>query len=173
MTQQIYFHLVDLNAPEGQIFLHNLKLGRGKLTSISLTCEIEKNSGFQTKYSASCLLLGNNKEKESTWEEVRKKSYPSLPSRMKSLYLFDNEELAITKNKQWFDSKRVIIKVEVAKGSTIHKADAIWLDCNTSQYQVHAENYWAGNTTPSPCWEILVHGVVQVIDWHNLPKSNL
>lgn len=81
-----YWHLVGLS----WLFYNNARVGKGALLSVSAGIEAEPHiHNAHTPYSLARL----NDEKEVLFEEVRRTRYPHCPSRLKTLYVFDDYTL--------------------------------------------------------------------------------
>ena len=158
-----YWHLVPVGSTSADIFKNNVCVGKGALLSVSAGIESEPAiHSAQTPYS----LTNINNPKEKTFEEIRQQKYPMLPSRIKSLYIFDDYNLVERAMNEWFSNEsKAIHECRLLVGSISHKADTSWLKCMEHQWEEYANYYWSGAASNSPFHEVLVHGVIYFPDW--------
>ncbi|HLZ06262.1 MAG TPA: hypothetical protein VKR55_29435 [Bradyrhizobium sp.] len=153
-----YWHLTP---PKG-LLLHNAKLGKGVIHSISSIAEQPDLDKVVSPYS----IAKMNDPKETLWENIREGSFPLLPSRLKSFYCFESHELADRAAREWFGSEaRIIIEARLAHNARIHRCDAKLLEAKQDQWHVNAERYWKGEMTQSPFPETIVHGAIYTPAW--------
>jgi len=165
-----FWHLVSKDGVFSDVFYHNVNLGEGILATVSLIAYSETINGFQTPYSFSRI----NDEKEMVFEQVRESLYPHLPSRFKSLYVFDLIETADKAKEEWFvNNQKDILECRIVDGSVLHRADATWLECSKPHWGENAKKYWSGETSDSPFIEVLVHGLVYFPKWILFNKKRL
>lgn len=159
LLEGTYWHLTKA----GDFLLHNAVLHEGLSLSVSAIAE---EPGLQNAVTPYALKVMND-PKEQAWENVRRAINPNLPSRSKSLYVFDREDLAQAAMAQWFPrERRSLIRTRVVAGSAMHRADARWLDCvDAGMWEGHASCYWRGIMTEQPFPEVLVHGAVFFPEW--------
>src|SRR5258706_11733769 len=117
-----YWHLVAA----GGFFYNNVKVGKGALLSVSAAIEAESAiENAHTPYSFSKMQDG----KEQVFEEIRRTKYSTRPSRLKSLYVFDDYDLVERALREWFPNERKIPhECRLLLGAVIYKADTAWLN---------------------------------------------
>ena len=166
--EKTYWHLVttDINAI---VFYNNIKVGKGILASLSASIRAQPEiENAQTLYS----LTHRNDEKEELFEAVRLNKYPERPSRLKTIYLFDDYAFVERALNEWFSPhSKTVHECRVLVGSVIHRADTNWLNCPESQWEVCADNYWAGEMSKTPFPEVLVDGTVYFPNYADFPSS--
>ena len=100
---------------------------------------------------------------EFIWEMIRSYEFPNMPSRMDSLFLFDNETNAIEFKKQYRDSYYQLVTINTL-GGTVKSFDMNWFsnvpsDIPLVEVKEYARNYWKQVKTEKPVMEILYQGV--------------
>ncbi|MEK4666555.1 DUF2441 domain-containing protein [Niallia sp. FSL R7-0271] len=99
--------------------------------------------------------------KEMLIEEIRVKDYPTLPSRLKCIYVVDNEESARSYMKTY--NKKFLYKVQITEG-IIAKVDMKWMDYNRQSLEsirIIANSYFSGiQNEGEPFFEVIVEGKV-------------
>lgn len=150
------------------MFYNNVMVGQGAILSVSAGIRAEPHiESAQTPYSLSRLGDG----KEEAFEKVRKNTYPMHPSRLKSIYLFDDYSLVQRALAEWFSNEQKNIhECRVLIGSTTHKADATWLNCYQNDWQECAQKYWAGTMSENPFPETIVDGAIYFPSYVNFPN---
>lgn len=99
---------------------------------------------------------------EFIWEMVRYSEFSNMPSRMDSVFLFDNQDNANEfKNKCRTPNYR-IAKINLLEGSS-QSFDMNWFsevpsDIPLSEVLVYVRNYWTQKMTQNPIVEILFQG---------------
>lgn len=161
IEDQPYWHMVG--ATWLFLFNNNVRAGKGALLSVSAGIEAEPHiHNAQTPYS----FARRDDEKEALFEEIRRSRYPQYPSRMKSLYVFDDYALVKRALTEWFpNDNKTIYECRILSGSITHKADAVWLNSLQHEWPVNAEKYWSGQMSDHPFPEVLVHGALYFPDW--------
>jgi hypothetical protein len=87
--------------------------------------------------------------------------YPTRPSRLKTLYVFDDYKLVEPALAEGFpNDKRIVHECRLLLGSVTHKTDTRWLNSMPDQWSVNAEMYREGVMTERPFPEVLVHGAI-------------
>ena len=154
-----YWHLTA----DGGHLLHNAVLHEGLSITVSAVAEMAGLEQAVTMYS----MKAAQDPKEMTWEAARKTVDAKLPTRSKTLYLFDSEDTAKTALASWFGrEQRTLVQARIVAGSAIHRSDARWLDgTDESAWADRAARYWRGEMTDNPMPEILVHGSVYFPQW--------
>ena len=99
---------------------------------------------------------------EFIWEMVRNYEYPNMPSRMDSLFLFDNLQDAKNFMDEFRDSNYVIATVKIIEGY-VKSFDMNWFsnvpsDIPLSEVEKYARNYWEQKQTDKPITEVLFQG---------------
>lgn len=99
---------------------------------------------------------------EFIWEMVRNYEYPNMPSRMDSLFLFDNLQDAKNFMDEFRDSNYVIAPVKIIEG-LVKSFDMNWfsnvpIDIPLSEVEKYARNYWEQKQTDNPVIEVLFQG---------------
>ncbi|MBZ9655030.1 DUF2441 domain-containing protein [Phyllobacterium lublinensis] len=155
-----YWHLAEKNG----MMLHNAFLAKGHVVSVSLVARAPGLSQVTTSYA----FGHRDAEKERLWEEVRSKDFPNLPSRMRCLYAFITKGDAERANKEWFNSNRAVLELYLVDANT-HIADSKFLDANSETWGNRALDYWLGDTTDDPRFEVLIHGRVFLPGWDREP----
>ena len=166
---QTYWHLVPSSGVYAEIFCHNVHIGKGALLSVSAGIEAEREiENAQTGYS----LAHRNDEKERVFEEVRGESFPARPSRLKALYVFDDESFSKRAQQEWFaDETKVAHECHALARSIIHHADTFWLNAHPDQWRDYANKYWSGEMSENPFPEVLIHGALYFPYWQQLPAA--
>jgi hypothetical protein len=158
-----YWHLVPINGMYTGMFKNNVRVGKGALLSVSAGIAAEPEiANAQTAYSLSRI----EDKKEKVFEGIRQISYPHLPSRLKTLYVFDDISLVERALNEWFSAEeKSIHECRILTNSITHKADTTWLNCSEPQWRTNAERYWNGEMSETPFPEILVHGAIYFPGW--------
>ena len=161
-----FYHL----AAQDSLVFWNAYLGKGFLASISVMAQVNGLDGVTTPYH-----LANQQDlKEQIWETVRETKFPSKPSRMKALFLFDDLDAAMKANERWFaEEGRRLLKARVLSGAQTHKGDSRWLDSYEHEWESKAMKYWAGKMTDAPVPEVILHGTAYFLDWEEPPFGSL
>ena len=113
--------------------------------------------------------------REIIFESVRIEKFKNRPSRLRCIYLIDNESLI----NNWFEylgtsptnstcytfrptsNKRFEFTNGAVIEESIHKADAKFLEVdidNVKLVKEYADNYWSGKETDTPMFEVLFYG---------------
>jgi len=165
INDEPYWHLVGAS----YIFYHNVRVGKGALPSVSAGIEAEPHlQNAHTPYS----LNNINNGKENLFEKIRQTSYPHLPSRLKTLYVFDDYSFAVRAQSEWFpNEKKTILECRIFTCSVTHKVDSTWLITPSNQWPDAAQKYWKGEMSDTPFPEILVHGVLYFPNWEEFPNA--
>lgn len=164
LLPRTYWHLAH---PTAGFLLNNVAANEGICWSIS---EIRKTPGLEKAASpySSKFFMGD--KKEIVWGQVRINVNPRLPSRNGAIFLFEDEEMALTIMAKWFPTElRHLLEVRVVRDSSILRCDSKWLDCNEDQWKKNAFHYWSGNMTSDPIPEILIEGAVYFPGWQRKP----
>jgi hypothetical protein len=158
-----YWHLASNDWNYTAIFKNNVRVGKGALLSVSAGIAAEPGIiNAQTPYS----LRNINNDKERIFEEIRLEHYPNLPSRLKSLYIFDSYSLVEKSLIEWFPNQQKIIhECRVLNDAIVHKADTVWLNTLSHQWSDAAHKYWSGEASTSYFPETLVQGAIYFPDW--------
>lgn len=99
---------------------------------------------------------------EFIWEMVRDIEYPNMPSRMESVFLFNNKENAIKFKNQYRDNNYQVAEIKLLEG-TLQSFDMNWFSdvpskVPLSEAQEYTRNYWAQKQTETPIIEVLFQG---------------
>lgn len=146
-----------------------------KLTDIGVMDPIETISGddlynFVSNYIAeineSGLYYDWGKDHyfwEFAWEMVRNFEFPKMPSRMESVFLFTNEDVARTFKNENRGLLYKTVEVELQDGVT-EEFDMNWFtdvpsDITLSEVQEYARKYWSQQMTDNPVIEVLHKGI--------------
>ena len=107
---------------------------------------------------------------EFIWELARKEVHPSALSRMISIYLWEEKEMA----SKFKDEHRAhplykITEVKIENTDKLQRYDAKWLDAvptdaTLEKAYAYAVRYWLGVESESPCWEVLYEGKYEILD---------
>lgn len=120
----------------------------------------------QTPYSFS----RRDDSKERLFERVRAERYAALPTRLKSLFVFDDYSLVERAQREWFsDSPKLVYECRIAEGAITHRADAQLLNAHSEEWEENASLYWSGRMTTRPFPEILVRGALYFPNWQSFP----
>lgn len=140
------------------MFYNNVRVAKGALLSVSAGIRAEPHiENAQTPYSFSRLGDG----KEAIFENVRKDKFPTHPSRLKSIYLFDDYSLVERALAEWFSNEsKTVHECRVLIGSAIHKADTTWLNSTPIDWEACASKYWAGTMSDTPFPETIIDGAI-------------
>lgn len=109
--------------------------------------------------------------REQTFEDVRKKLYPQLPSRQKCLWLSDENNLSYWKTLHTDESQYLLA---LNLHGNVFRADAHWLKANTFssiEYAERANQYWSGKLSNTPKTEYLFYGravIEKIVPLHSL-----
>ncbi len=100
---------------------------------------------------------------EYIWEHIRKTKYSELPSRLQSVFLFNNKENAQNFCKDHRDCNYSINEIELLSGRT-ESFDMNWFtmvrsDIPFGEAIQDADNYWAKKHTSDPVIETLHQGL--------------
>jgi hypothetical protein len=112
----------------------------------------------------------DKKAAERFLESVRP---PHLPKRENAIFVFEDE----VQGREWASrEKRYLYIVELKQNGILHRADWCWLSVimgalmkNDPQTTMYANNYWAGEATERPVWELLV-GSATVVEEIIIPE---
>ena len=108
---------------------------------------------------------------EEVYERVRSARYPSMPSRQKSMYLFDDKDIAIKFKNDNMWTHTDLYEVEAINSS----ANKVKLDSDlviissgnrllsTNELVARANGYWASVNTESAKPEVLIESPVKII----------
>lgn len=145
------------------LFYNNVRVGKGALLSVSAGIEAEPHiHTAQTPYS----LARRDDAKEALFEDIRRTKFPYHPSRLKTLYVFDDYSLVQRALDEWFPSEEKIVhECRLLQGSVTHRADTVWLNSLPIQWAEYAGRYWDGSMSETPFPEVLVHGAIYFPDW--------
>ena len=157
-----FYHAVptDRTTPDSLVFCHNLTLNNGELIAESykrIPGSGHLNHGFQSLYE----MFNVEKEKEECFESIRGRLCPHRPSRLGSIFLFDDRTKAEECNLQWWQGSRSILEAEIVEG-TFGRFDGKHLDSRRQNWQTAALMYWKGMRSDSPRIEVVVQGIVQL-----------
>ena len=99
---------------------------------------------------------------EFIWEMVRDIEYPNMPSRMDSVFFFENKENAINFKNQHRDNNYQVVEVHLLEGSQksfdMNYFSNVPSKITLSEAQEYARNYWAQKQTETPIEEVLFQG---------------
>ena len=161
LNPEVYWHLTN----PGSILLHNVRLSKGWLPSVSLIAKGDLKNAV-TPYA----MVNANSEKERLWEEVRKKQFTDRPSRIKAFFAFVSKEDAERAMPEWFPGEnKVPVECSVVEGSSVHVADARYLDHDEPHWRDAATRYWQGDRTEDPRLEAVIDGLVYFPKWEQEP----
>jgi hypothetical protein len=161
-----YWHL----AAPSPFFYKTVKAGMGGLLSLEAAIAAHDPSFCNPGRPRPAIVAPDLRE--SIFEEVRQALNPKLPSRLKSLHVFDDHALVERALKERSaNEQQASHECRLIEGSVIHKADAAWLNADESQWRESAEKYWHGLMTHTPFPEILVLGAVYFPDWQGFPAQ--
>lgn len=160
-----YWHLVGAS----WLFYNNVRVGKGALLSVSAGIEAEPHiRNAHTPYSLARLTDG----KEALFEDIRRTRYPHCPSRLKTLYVFDDYSLVQRALNEWFSNQNMTVhECRLLVGSVIHKTDTNWLNTWPDEWPVSAQKYWEGQLSNNPFPEVLVHGALYFPGWESFPNA--
>ncbi|MDE3021721.1 MAG: hypothetical protein KGI54_07650 [Pseudomonadota bacterium] len=162
-----YWHLVSTQPSAGLTFYQNIRVYKGVMPTISALIKAEPHlENAQTHYSYAKI----NDEKEKLFEKVRQDKYPALPSRLKTIYLFDDYALVERALKDWFENDpRNVHECRILVGSNTHKADTEWLNCHQNEWEQCSHKYWNGIMSPNAFPEVIVDGVIYFPNYTSFP----
>lgn len=102
--------------------------------------------------------------REMIIEDFRVAHYPNKPSRLESVYLFDNIGLAVQYKK--VQGSKYLYGVEVDNKAIIHRADMRFIDATArkSVKEIHefADYFFKGDSSNHPFYEVLCIGEVRI-----------
>lgn len=178
--KKVYYHVVT-NKPvyKGQIIKFDENYHSGVYERVYNLQEIVNDIySNPTKYDDSKLDHHTKVAlRELAMEEVRKKKYPNLPSRLKSLYVSDSLEKA----NKWYElfiewNRPTFQIVKVVTDGNSFKGDACNCFEGTTDKKKNlelSERYWTGLNNiygDTPIYEILLDGNIEVLE---IIKENL
>ena len=168
VTEKKFWHLVATEGMKAMTFYNNVSVGKGALLSVSAAIRSERHiESAQTPYSFSRLSDG----KEAAFENVRKNNFPTRPSRLKSIYLFDDYGLVERALTEWFKNEpKAVHECRVLAESTVHRADTAWLNCLPNDWEDCANKYWSGMMSVSPFPETIVDGAIYFPTYESFPS---
>ncbi|WP_203250059.1 DUF2441 domain-containing protein [Cysteiniphilum marinum] len=163
--KRLVFHALD------DMGVHNLNIRQGVIYSPSfLNLLVGYNSSLYANFN-------NNQEKENVFESIRQEYYPLMPSRLDSLYCFNDYETANKMNIDWWGGSRKIFKVRILSREEIDipidtnnfrlnydEFDLNILDLNISHKEM-AHKYFSKKYTDNPVLEVLINGCVKAVDY--------
>ena len=162
LRPKLFWHLTT----EKGIFRNNARAGKGVVYSISA---IARMPGLEKAVSPYSMARADD-PKEQTWEEIRSNGYPALPSRLRSFYCFESQELAERAIREWFNGEaRIPLRVRIAAAASVHRCDAKLLEANPDRWNENARRYWQGAMTDKPFPETIVDGAVYAVEWEQFP----
>jgi hypothetical protein len=163
IIDQVYWHLIPPSGFNAEMFKNNVRVGKGALLSVSASIAAEPHiKNAHTPYSLS--NIGDLKER--LFEEVRQNKFSCRPSRLKTLYVFDEYSLVERALKEWFQGNpKEIYECRIINGANIFRADTNWLNCAADQWQERASRYWNGEMSENSFPEALVHGALYFPNW--------
>ena len=163
--EKTLWHLVSGRS----FFYNNVRAGKGALLSVSAGIRAEPQlHDAHTLYSFSRQM----EEKEALFEKVRLEKFPHRPSRLKTLYVFDDYSLVQRALAEWFpNEKKEVHECRVLLGSVTHRADTSWLNRSPNEWASRAEKYWEGMMTDSPFPEVLIHGALYFPEWRSFSSA--
>ncbi len=167
--QKNYWHVVPSMGPTAAMFYNNVAVGKGALLSASAGIRAEPHlENAQTPYS----YLKLNDAKEAIFETVRKGQFPEKPSRLKSIYLFDDQSLVERALREWFPNEaKAVHECNVLVDARTHQADTTWLNCLPAEWEQCARKYWAGVMSESPFTETIVDGAIYFPKYRSFPSA--
>ena len=153
------WHLTQSN----DLLSNNTFLSKGISYSISYINQMENLGNAVSSYG----LEAMHHNKEQAWEEVRKKYFTDLPSRINAMFFFESKDDADRALQEWFpDQHRLVVRAQPLVGCRRFRADARWLDNVTPEnIRIRAQEYWEGKITTDPRIEIVIHGQVYFPEW--------
>ena len=100
---------------------------------------------------------------EFAWEMVRNFEFPNIPSRMDSVFLFTDEDVARTFQTENRDLQYKLVNVDLQEGVT-EEFDMNWFtdvpsDITLSEVQEYARKYWSQQMSDNPIIEVLHKGI--------------
>ena len=150
---QTYIHLA---AAAAGVLEHNAKIGEGIVFSAN-----SGPAGTTTLYAA----LHGDRDKEAVFENVRNAEFPHRPSRIGAFFLFEDSN-GVNSGKEWFKAEgRIAVDVRATTSTQLHRADAVWLNCDARDYEEFAHRYWAGQMSEKPVIEIVTAGPCYLPEW--------
>ena len=153
------FHAID---PADNLFCHNILIGRGRITAVSLARLLDPNlSGMLSPYEA----FTSERRKEDAFERMRAAEFGDCPPRLGSIFLFPTLEAADRANQAWWGGKRVMLPATIIQVNRIGQFDGKQLDASEPDWESAARRYWSQANSADPWHEILVEGAVQLARW--------
>ena len=161
-----HFHVVS-DPSFAMCFYNNTRLRKGVFFTGGAMKESLPEGSISSFYS----FVRKNDKKEIAWEEIRKKEFPELPSRVGDpIFLFDEKQHIDMALEKWWQNKEVrVYQAEIKKVVQIHKADSNFLDCLPEKYEENARLYWSGAKTEAPLFEVIFQGVLFFPEWEKFP----
>ena len=153
------------------MLLHNAKKAHGLvLAQEDLLAGIEPVS----------LKVGNAQKAEQLLEEVRKETFPTLPSRLRCHYLNYDKETAEQRAQQWGWDNRCLARCFIIRsGGFFHHADVeiFELLAHDAQNRNLAYQYWQTFHPSSPAevtrLEVLANSALYFPDWQEFPEVDV
>lgn len=156
---QTFYHAID---PADELFCHNVKIANGRIIAVSFLKAGDPNLvGALSPYQA----FTRERPKEKVFESIRLEEFQNCPSRLGSIFVFDDLDLANKANATWWHGKRIILPTNVIEARSISRYDSKHLDTSAHEWEDAARKYWSGILTAAPTPEILVDGIVQLYGW--------
>ena len=103
--------------------------------------------------------------KEAILEAIRAEEFAGAPSRVGAIHLFESATDAALAADNWWQERRVILNVEIVFAVRVGRYDIHLLDVRADRWEEAARAYWAAQRSTFPQSEVLVDGVVRVLDW--------
>lgn len=160
-----FYHLTPRD-DVGRILFWNARLGEGLFASSSDLAAVDGLGDVGTPY----YFANRRNPKERLWETIREQEFPTLPTRMKALFLFDSLDAVRRAQRLWFpNDSRHVIETRVVISTKLHKADSRWLDTHASEWKSSARSYWSTKMTDEPMVEWIANGRVYFPHWKEPP----
>lgn len=99
---------------------------------------------------------------EFIWETIRNNEFPTMPSRLDSVFLFKDEAIALQFKEDQRDMNYIIVPVKLSEGQT-EEFDMNWFtevpsNVTLTEAQEYARKYWRQEMTEHPIIEALHKG---------------
>lgn len=170
IDEKPYWHFVPTRGTNAMLFYNNVSIGKGALLSVSAGIQAEPHlENAHTPYS----LCRIDDRKERVYEKIRTEKYPTCPSRLKSVYLFDDPNLVERALNSWFRQEpKEVHECRLLAGAVTHKADTTWLNCHEDEWVNCANKYWSGLMSNDAFPEMIVHGAIYFPNYKEFPKPS-
>lgn len=99
---------------------------------------------------------------ELIWETIRNNEFPTMPSRLDSVFLFKDKTIALQFQEEQRDMNYIMVPIKLSEGQT-EEFDMNWFtevssNATLTEAQEYARKYWRQEMTEHPIIEVLHKG---------------